>query len=407
MSVANCLLLPSKLEGITPLQGTEIDHTAVWQFEESLKAAWGCYPYFSDEIKCNFIRQNLGNIPLGELRFHSVINDPEKIFKVLHHAFGDKRTWGQMLQYFIGISQLPNEPVRVFSHRLMYEWQAIERAQLQRECKIVTNSLLIDIFVTGLNDSVLKKFLREDIYDDPNISIYKLREKAIRWEEVQLVVKEPTNEDSGVSLCTEVTDHTNQQIEESLAHMCIKLDAIVNNIIAQASSFPKRRRRKKKRRTAKDKMPFENQVHQTVTSHTSECSLAQDSKVAHSMSAHVGSLDSYPIPSNLPTDNKFVHCDEINEISSIESLLQTDCVTEKSKETIFVNNCDVWALHGEKGKTMTFLKENSGCKINISKAEGDRSKGLRNVEIVGTKASIEKAKLLIKDTCGVEVISSL
>ena len=67
MSTAHCIVIPAKLEGITPLYGTETDCTAVWNFEQSLKAAWGVYPSLSNLTKCNYILDNLGKIACDEI----------------------------------------------------------------------------------------------------------------------------------------------------------------------------------------------------------------------------------------------------------------------------------------------------------------------------------------------------
>ena len=135
--------------------------------------------------------EKLGTIPLDEIKCHPDTNDPENLFKILHRAFGDCRTWCVMLQQFTSMHQFRNETVRIFSHRLFNAWQAIERAQTQRGCQIVTSHLLTDVFVTGLLDSMLKKILRQDLFENPNITIYDLREKAIRWDAIVPVKDQP------------------------------------------------------------------------------------------------------------------------------------------------------------------------------------------------------------------------
>ena len=50
MSVTQCILLPNPLEGVAPLHGTETDPSAVWEFEQRLRAVWGAYPALSDTL---------------------------------------------------------------------------------------------------------------------------------------------------------------------------------------------------------------------------------------------------------------------------------------------------------------------------------------------------------------------
>ena len=397
-------MLPSKLEGITPLHGTETDHTAVWQFEQSLKTAWGVYPHLSDETKCIFIRQNLGAIPRDEIQFYSDTNDSEELFKILHKAFGDHRSWGQMLQHFIGISQLSNESIQVFSHRVMKAWQAILRAQSQRCSQVVTDTLLVDVFVNGLSDCFLKKVLKEDLFLSPGTTIYKLREKALRWESAALMVKDHSTGDSEVSLQPEEIDSSIDQFEVTLLSLCSKLDAFVSNISAQTSFQPTKRKRRRKRRRHCKKAETNAMSTDYLPSLPHDISekppIAPNVSVAHSMSAYMVSQLANNSTINKPSD---MNSDVVQPHMNDDLILHTDCVSEKKKETILVKNSEVWALHGEKGQTMTFLKERSGCEINVLKAAGDRSKGLRSVELEGTQPSIEKVKMLIQEECGITV----
>ena len=305
MATTTCLLLPSKLEGITPLHGTETDYTAVWHFEQSLKAAWGGYPHFSAEAKCIFILDNLRSSALDEIRFYPETNDPEELFKILHRAFGDRRTWGQMLQQFTCLCQLPNEPLRMFSHRVMNSWQAILRAQMQRGTEVVTNHLLIDVFINGLHNSIIKKVLRDDLFNNPTLSIHDIREKALRWESIS-VVKDPSCGDVEVFHEPRAKDYSNDQLEESLVKMCTKLDCVVSNIIAQATCQTSKRKRRRRRRRRSKKIEINTMSTDYIPSLPQDISqkppITPRVTVASSMSAHVVPVNDNNIPIYRPSE---------------------------------------------------------------------------------------------------------
>ena len=224
------VIVPERIEG-TKLRGLEQGPSAVWEFEESLRGAWSCYPGLSDAVKCQHIFDHLGDLPRQELRCYSaqITSEPDAIFKVLHQAFGDRRSWRELIGDLTGIQQCPSESVMRYSHRVNRAWQSIQRAQQQRNCVVVTDHLLKDMFVSGLLDPLVQSLLRENLLLGPDSSFASLREKAIRLE-VPVCAELPSQSTTVLDLCVQVVQ---------------KLEAI-------SADFPvikrKRRRRRRQRR---------------------------------------------------------------------------------------------------------------------------------------------------------------
>jgi len=224
------VLVPERIKG-TELHGLEQGPSAVWEFEESLRGAWSCYPGLSDAVKCQHIFDHLGDLPRQELRCYSaqITSEPDTIFKVLHQAFGDRRSWRELIGDFTGIQQCPSETVMGYSHRVNRAWQSIQRAQQQRNCVVVTDHLLKDMFVSGLLDPLVQSLLREDLFLRPELSFSNIREKAMRLE---------------VPVCPELPSQSMAVIDQ-----CAR---VVQKIEAISANFPtmkrKRRRRRRQRR---------------------------------------------------------------------------------------------------------------------------------------------------------------
>ena len=225
------VILPDRLEGVK-LLGTEQEPSAVLDFEQRLRQAWSGCPGLSDASKCQHIFDHLGDFPRQELDCHpaQALVDPDSVFKVLHSAFGDRRTWCEILHHLTGLSQLPGETVRLFSHRLIVAWGAVQHAQVQRQCQIVNEVLLLEVFICGILDPLLQSLLREDLFTRPETSFSTLRERAIRME-VPVCSELPAQSTAVLDMCVQII----QRIEAVSADMQVR------------KQKPKRRRRRRRR----------------------------------------------------------------------------------------------------------------------------------------------------------------
>jgi len=160
--------------------------TAVVDFEEDVRRVWSCHPYLSREVKVDMIWMNIGPVPRDEIRCHPAADqtDPESVFKILHHVFGDHRKMGDLFLVLFNMHQKINESLIHYSHRLMSTQRAYNHACLRADCLILPNCDLLALFVKGIRDSDNRRQLNYELCRNQRLSFIELRDLALIWEVV-------------------------------------------------------------------------------------------------------------------------------------------------------------------------------------------------------------------------------
>ena len=158
--------------------------TAVCHFEEDLRRVWGCHPHLSKEAKVDMIWTHIQPIHRSELLCHppEQQSDPDEVLEILHHVFGDKRSVRDMFRELCQIQQREGEDLLMYSHRLMNVNRAYDQVCMKKKCNVLSRRELLELFVTGITNTVVKRMLFLEVRRDPNLSFLELRELAFIWE---------------------------------------------------------------------------------------------------------------------------------------------------------------------------------------------------------------------------------
>ena len=107
---------------------------------------------------------------------------PEVCLDIILTAFGEKRSLAALLVRLLQLEQRAGESIRDYSIRVS---DAGERLRLRQEVlkEVTDNSNIIrDHFIDGLRDGVLRKVLRDRVFQE-KCSFLVIRDMALRWVE--------------------------------------------------------------------------------------------------------------------------------------------------------------------------------------------------------------------------------
>lgn len=105
------------------------------------------------------------------------------ILKALESTYGERRCVSELLGQFYNVRQRSSETVRTYSHRLKNAFDALRDRQKALDAAPVELTLLRDHFVSQLNNTLLRKKLKERVYEKQDLSFFDCRDIAIRWAE--------------------------------------------------------------------------------------------------------------------------------------------------------------------------------------------------------------------------------
>lgn len=109
--------------------------------------------------------------------------DAALILKTLEETYGDRRCVSDLLGRFYNVQHRDGETVRTYSHRLKGAYDALCERQKALGAAPVEITLLRDHFINQLNSSLLRKKLKERVYETHTLNFYDVRDIAIRWAE--------------------------------------------------------------------------------------------------------------------------------------------------------------------------------------------------------------------------------
>lgn len=129
-----------------------------------------------------FIYDHLGGSAKDEIKYRPKQDreDPEKVLAILQEVYGCPLSYVALQKDFFSRKQLEGESLQEYSHALFDLMEKIMRNAPQT----VSNSaiLLRDQFVEHVNDSDLRRALKQVVRAKPTANLLDVRSEAIRWE---------------------------------------------------------------------------------------------------------------------------------------------------------------------------------------------------------------------------------
>ncbi|XP_028290920.1 uncharacterized protein LOC114454569 [Gouania willdenowi] len=135
----------------------------------------------SSEDGVDFILSLLRGSALEEIRLciDGEPTGPSELLIWLREAYTEKRSTAQLLQAFYGRQQHVGEDFQAYSHALSH----VLRLALKQNPDAVADAKIAvrDQFIEGVRDSSLRRELRKMVRDNPQSTLFDVREEAIAW----------------------------------------------------------------------------------------------------------------------------------------------------------------------------------------------------------------------------------
>ncbi|KAK6973587.1 Pol polyprotein [Biomphalaria glabrata] len=208
-------------------------------FLQSIERCWRLQHLQRPEDKCDLLYAHLGESVKDELRCHPQVSwdSPEEIVDILRSEYGDRRNISVVMEEFIGVRQQPRETVQSYTIRLQAAYVALAGKLQSKQVFVHEDVILREHFVNHLSDDLLRRLLREKLWEHPETSFVALRETAMRWTE------------EGV--------HTSNNVCQQLANLSHQVDQLTAKLSSHFRSGGIRTRRplRKSRRCYSCGMP--------------------------------------------------------------------------------------------------------------------------------------------------------
>lgn len=138
--------------------------------------------YLSPADQAFFLFDHLEGEAREEIRYRSdeERGDPEKIIKALRELYGCSLSYISLQEAFFSRRQQEGETLLEFSLALM---SLLEKVKRQSPHALVNaETVLRDQFVEHVNDSTLRRELKQLVRRQPNSTLLDVRSEALRWE---------------------------------------------------------------------------------------------------------------------------------------------------------------------------------------------------------------------------------
>jgi len=192
---------------IQPFSGdTAVDGCSIDEFLDEVQRAVRARGLRKDD-QVDFILSLLRGSALEEVKLckDGEVKEPDEIFTVLREAYREKRSVAQLLQTFYGRHQLEGEDFFEYSHIL----SQILHSVLKQKPDAVSDSKMAvrNQFVEGVKDPTLRRELRKMVRENPESSLFDVRQEAIAWSQedgpsnIKVVKSRNISSDSGGVRC--------------------------------------------------------------------------------------------------------------------------------------------------------------------------------------------------------------
>lgn len=154
----------------------------VWEWTEEVRGYFQSRE-FNPKEKVDFILQHLGGIAKAEIQYHpkEVRDNSEQILTTLEKTFGIQDSVAALQQKYYIRAQLDSESVLEYSVALLkMSAKVLEKSP---ELKSSHDLMLKGRFVEGVKDPILRKDLKRESEENPQLTFWNIREKALKWED--------------------------------------------------------------------------------------------------------------------------------------------------------------------------------------------------------------------------------
>ncbi len=181
----------------------------------------------SPEEQCDLILSHLEGSARHEVRYRpgEATRSPQRILDILLDVFGEKRSVSQLQEQFYLRKQLDGETIRSYSAVLLELLEVLTR----KDPRSVNDPdrVLAEHFAEGLRDRILRREIKQQLRQRPDIPFIDLREEAIRWseeEERQPPAKQRSAGIRGVVVTESVSPGAVPQSDDCMAKVLFALD---------------------------------------------------------------------------------------------------------------------------------------------------------------------------------------
>ena len=137
----------------------------------------------SPEEQCDLIISHLEGSARHEVRYRpgEATRSPQSILDILLDMFREKRSVSQLEEQFYLRKQLDGETIRSYSAVLLELLEVLTR----KDPRSVNDPdrVLAEQFAEGLRERILRREIKQQLPQRPDIQFIDLREEAIRWSE--------------------------------------------------------------------------------------------------------------------------------------------------------------------------------------------------------------------------------
>ena len=158
---------------------------AAEEFDRDIRLAWARYDGADAALrKLDLLLASIDKSVARELQVYADVtqDDPEKCLEFIVKEFGERRSTAELIADVLQLRQHPGEDVRIYSHRINDAGLHLRRRQRVLKEAEVCPTLVRDQFIDGLEDDLLRKFLKEQVRKKPASSFLEVRERALVWE---------------------------------------------------------------------------------------------------------------------------------------------------------------------------------------------------------------------------------
>ena len=181
----------------------------------------------SPEEQCDLILSHLEGSARHEVRYRpgEATRSPQRILDILLDVFGEKRSVSQLQEQFYLRKQLDGETIRSYSAVLLELLEVLTR----KDPRSVNDPdrVLAEHFAEGSRDRILRREIKQQLRQRPDIPFIDLREEAIRWseeEERQPPAKQRSAGIRGVVVTESVSPGAVPQSDDCMAKVLFALD---------------------------------------------------------------------------------------------------------------------------------------------------------------------------------------
>ena len=181
----------------------------------------------SPDEQCDLILSHLEGSARHEVRYRpgEATRSPQRILDILLDVFGEKRSVSQLQEQFYLRKQLDGETIRSYSAVLLELLEVLTR----KDPRSVNDPdrVLAEHFAEGLRDRILRREIKQQLRQRPDIPFIDLREEAIRWseeEERQPPAKQRSAGIRGVVVTESVSHSDVPQSDDCMAKVLSALD---------------------------------------------------------------------------------------------------------------------------------------------------------------------------------------